>query len=101
MAAQNFLDNSTFQKMIDSVMNSAIPPQEKVELYKELVKMKDESDHLHADLENENIRVQADAAATIQASQGLTWDQIGEGMRIAGRIGLQAFRLWRLLKIFL
>lgn len=100
-AAQNILDNEAFNMMIAGVRESDLPPNEKVELYKELIKMKDNSDFLHAALERESIRVQADAIAKIQASQGLTWEQIGYGMKQAGRIGVKALRLWLSMRPFL
>ncbi|MBQ6348034.1 MAG: hypothetical protein IJI71_10830 [Clostridia bacterium] len=100
-AAQNIVDNETFNMMIADVRDSDLPHNEKVELYKELFKMKDNSDLLHAALERESIRVQADAIAKIQASQGLTWEQIGYGMKVAGRIGAKALRLWLSMRPFL
>ena len=99
-AAQNVLDAVTFQKMVDNVLNSDLPPKDKVEMCKELVRMKDESDRMHADLENENIRVQTAAITSIQRSQGPTWDQIGYAMRVAGRIGLKALEFWINMKMF-
>ncbi len=100
-AAQNILGSDTINTVIDEVMKSDIPIKEKVELVKELVKMKDNSDLLHAALERESIRAQADAIAEIQASQGLTWEQIGYGMKQAGRIGVKAFRFWLSMRPFL
>ena len=100
-AAQNVLDSDTINIMIEEVRKSDITIKEKVELVKELIKMKDNSDFLHAALERESIRVQADAIAKIQTSQGLTWEQIGHGMRLAGRIGTKALRLWLSMRPFI
>ena len=100
--AQNALSDEAFHKMVDSVVNDPnLPAKEKVELCKEIVQMKDRSDSAHAEMVNENIRVQGEVAKGILAKQGLTWDQIGLAMQQAGRIGALGLRAWMFLKLFI